>query len=162
MSYPVLIIARPNQRGSSSINPARCRRCGCGIFIVDDLRADRLDILDLNFVDEAPSSVDAARPGSALDAGVPIPIDEFLSFVRTLEGEVIQTLAGRARFTVRIVDNGLEFTPVSTEQPRAHTRAYVQRVLDRFRETGSLSTTDYQFTVNASYQLTLIDRFLRR
>jgi hypothetical protein len=162
LSYPVLIIAVRNQRGSSPVNPGRCRRCGCGVFIVDDLNVDRLDVLDLDVVDEQGSGADAAQSSPDLNAGVSIPIDDFLSFVRTLEGEVIPTLAGRAQFTVRVVDNGLEFTPRSTEQPRGHTRAYVQRVLDRFRETGSMSTADYQFTVNASYQLALIDRFLRR
>jgi hypothetical protein len=159
LSYPVLIIARPDQRGSSAIKPGRCRRCGCGVFIVDDLTADHLDIIDLDIVDEANLGVGVAQPD---EDGSSIPIDEFLSFVRTLEGEEIQTLAGRAYFTVRVVDNGLEFTPLSTKHPRGHTRAYVQRVLDRFHETESLSTADYQFTVNASYQLSLIDRYLRR
>jgi hypothetical protein len=162
LSYPVLIIARPNQRGSSPINPGRCRRCGCSVFIVDDLRADRLDVIDLDIVDQQGSSTDAVQPGSDLDAGRSIAIDDFLSFVRSLEGEVISTLAGRAQFTVRVADNGLEFTPLSTAHPRGHTRAYVQRVLDHFRATGSWSTADYQFTVNASYQLALIDRFLNR
>jgi hypothetical protein len=162
LSYPVLIIARPNQRGSSPANPSRCRRCGCSVFIVDDLSADQFDIIDLDIVEEAGSGVDVVQPGSDLNMGVPIPLDDFLSFVRSVEGEVIPTLAGRARFRVRVVDNGLEFTPLSTEQPRGHTRAYVQRVLDRFHATGSLSTADYQFTVNASYQLALIDRFLQR
>jgi hypothetical protein len=159
LSYPVLIIARPNQRGSSATKPGRCRRCGCGIFIVDDLNADYLEIIDLDVVDEAGSEVSVAPPS---EEGNPIPIDDFISFVHTLEGETIQTLAGRAHFTVRVLDNGLEFTPLSTNHPRGHTRAYVQRVLDRFHETGSLSTADYQFTVNASYQLTLIERYLRR
>lgn len=161
LSYPVLIIAVRNQRGSSPVNPGRCRRCGCGVFIVDDLNVDRLDVIDLDMVDEQSSGT-AVQPGSSLNAGRTIAIDDFLAFVRTLEGEVIPTLAGRAQFTVRVVDNGLEFTPLSTEISRGHTRAYVQRVLDRFRETGSTSTADYQFTVNASYQLALIDRFLDR
>ena len=90
-----------------------------------------------------------------------IPLDQFVAFVRTLEGEVIQTRgAGRSHFTVRVLDRGLEFTPQSTRTPRGHTFAYTQRVLDQFAETQSWTTTDYRFTVNASYQLTLIDRFL--
>jgi hypothetical protein len=89
-----------------------------------------------------------------------IPIDQFLAFVRTLEGSVIRTRAGRSKFIVRVLDGGLEFTPNSTRKPRGHRRAYIQRVLDRFQETHSWKTTDYRFTVNASYQLTLIDRYL--
>jgi hypothetical protein len=161
LSYPVLIIARENQRGSSPSNPARCRRCGSGFFIVDDLTLDRLDVLDLDFVDEPDDGLVIVKPNVGREAGTAIPIKDFLSFVRSLEGQEIPTLAGRSRFTVRVVDNGLEFTPLSTQQPRGHSRSYVQRVLDRFRETGSLSTADYQFTVNASYQLALIERFLR-
>jgi hypothetical protein len=132
------------------------------VFIVDNLSVDRLDIIDLDVVDEPGSGMGIAQPGSDLNVERSILIEDFLSFVRTLEGEVIPTLAGRAQFRVHIVDNGLEFTPLSTEQPRGHTRAYVQRVLDHFRATGSWSTADYQFTVNASYQLALIDRYLNR
>jgi hypothetical protein len=132
------------------------------VFIVDDLTADRLEILDLDLVGNPGSPAEVVQPSRDHEAGQRIAIDEFLAFVRTLQGEVISTLAGRARFTVRVVDNGLEFTPLSTEQPRGHTRAYAQRVLDQFRVTGSFSTADYQFTVNASYQLALIDRFLHR
>lgn len=89
-----------------------------------------------------------------------ISVDNFLSFVGSLEEEVLETRAGRSRFTVRVVDKGLEITPLSTRKPREHRRAFVQRVLDRFRETGSWNTSSYQFTVNASYQLALIHRFL--
>lgn len=162
LSYPVLIIAVRNQRGSLPINPGRCRRCGCGVFIVNDLSVDHLDIVELAFVQETGSGAGTTGGESEPTEGRAIAIDDFLSFVRTLEGEVIPTLAGRASFTARVVDTGLEFTPSSTEQPRGHTRAYVQRVLDHYRETGSLRTADYQFTVNASYQLTLIARYLNR
>lgn len=162
LNYPVLVIARPTQRGSSAANPGRCRRCGCGIYIVDDLNVDRLDVLDLDVVDETDDGAEFMASSGEQRGENSISIDEYMGFVRTLEGEVLPTLAGRAQFTVRVVDNGLEFTPLSTDRPRRHTRAYVQRVLDRFQETGSLSTADYQFTVNASYQLALIDRFLQR
>lgn len=137
LGYPVLLIARPNQRGSSPTNPGRCRRCGCSVFIVDDLNADRLDVLDLDVVGVSDAVGEVVPLSFDLNQGKPIAIDKFLSFVGTLEGEVIPTLAGRAQFTVRVVDNGLEFTPLSTAHPRGHTRAYVQRVLDQFRATGS-------------------------
>jgi hypothetical protein len=131
------------------------------MFITDDLSVDRLEIINLRINGLSAEQTVASEPLDP-DVGVAIPIDAFLSFVHSLEGEVIQTSAGRAQFTVRIVETGLEFAPLSTQQPRGHTRAYVQRVLDHFRETGSFSTADYQFTVNASYQLALIDRYLRR
>lgn len=93
-------------------------------------------------------------------ARVLIPIGAFLEFVRSLEGEVIPTRAGGSAFTVRVLEKKLEFTPTSSGTPRGHTFRYVQKVLDQFQETGSWTTTDYRFTVNASYQLTLIDRYL--
>jgi hypothetical protein len=89
-----------------------------------------------------------------------LPIDEFVEFIQTLEGHVLTTRAGRSRFTVRVVDTGLEFTPLSTGTARSHRRAYIQRVIDQFLRTDSWSTSDYRFTVNASYQLTLIELYL--
>lgn len=32
-SHPILAIARPNQRGSSSENPAECRKCNLAFWI---------------------------------------------------------------------------------------------------------------------------------
>jgi hypothetical protein len=90
----------------------------------------------------------------------PIPFDQFVSFVRTLEGEVIRTRAGNSYFAVRVLDSGLEFTPQSTRTPRRQTIAITRRVLDHFDDTKSWITTDYRFARSASYQLTLIDRFL--
>jgi hypothetical protein len=89
-----------------------------------------------------------------------IPLPDFLAFAKTQEGQVIPTLAGKSKFTVRVVGDGLEFTPLSTRKPRLHKRSYVERVLRHFHNTGSWANTDYKFTVNATYQLTLIGRYL--
>ena len=43
--YPVLLIARQDQRGSSESNPAECRGCGAKIYIADDLNRNAIEIL---------------------------------------------------------------------------------------------------------------------
>ena len=40
-----------------------------------------------------------------------IPTDRFLNFCRSLEGEELFTIARRAKFTVKVVDDGLVFIP---------------------------------------------------
>lgn len=47
LSYPVLLIALPNQRGSSSSNPAVCRHCGAKIYIIDDLSNESQNGLEI-------------------------------------------------------------------------------------------------------------------
>lgn len=91
-----------------------------------------------------------------------ISTDSFLAFCQSLEGQEVRTRARRSRFTVRVVDGGLEFTPLSRKTLRCQTRQYVDGVLDRFDKCGSFITTDYSdYTVNSSYMLTLIDRYLK-
>jgi len=53
------------------------------------------------------------------------------------------------------------FCPRLRGKVRPHTQRYVERVLEAFNSTHSFVTTDYRFTVNASYMLTLIDMYLR-
>jgi len=47
LHYPVLLIARRNQRGASSANPGKCRHCGARIHITDDVAQDEFQILNL-------------------------------------------------------------------------------------------------------------------
>ena len=92
-----------------------------------------------------------------------ISTNEFLAFVGTLGNQQISTRAGRAKFTVRLCDGGLELTPLSSMKPRRHTHRYVVRVLDQFQQTGgSLENEDYKFTVNAPYMLALIEQYLEK
>ncbi len=53
LQYPVLLIAPPNQRGTSPENPGECRRCGARIYITDDVAQDELHII--NVAVEAPA-----------------------------------------------------------------------------------------------------------
>jgi hypothetical protein len=91
-----------------------------------------------------------------------ISTDSFLAFCHTLEGQEILTRAGRSKFTVCVAGDGVEYTPLSTKKSRSHERKIIESVLDRFEKTGSFITTDYHdLTYNASYTLTLIDRYLK-
>jgi hypothetical protein len=92
-----------------------------------------------------------------------IPTDGFLNFCKSVEGQVIFTLAQKAEFTFRVVDDGLEFTPLASKTLHKHTRQYVDGVLDLFEESGrSYITTHYnKYTVNASHMLALIDMYLK-
>ena len=93
-----------------------------------------------------------------------ISTDDFLKFCGSLEGREITTRAGRAKFTVRALGDGIEYTPLSSRDPREQTRKYIERILDRFDQThGDFVTTSYHdLTMNASYALTLIDLYLQQ
>lgn len=91
-----------------------------------------------------------------------ISTQSFLAFCHSLEGREVRTRAGRSSFTVQVVDGGLEFTLLSRKKVRRETRRRVDVVLDRFEKCGSFTTPDYHdCTVNSSYMLTLIDRYLK-
>jgi hypothetical protein len=47
LRYPVLLIALPGMRGTSSDKPVGCRHCGAKIYITDDVTTDQLHILNL-------------------------------------------------------------------------------------------------------------------
>jgi hypothetical protein len=50
-AYPILLIARPYQRGSSPKNPACCRSCGCRVHIVDEVGTRvRLPVLTIALI----------------------------------------------------------------------------------------------------------------
>ena len=89
-----------------------------------------------------------------------ITIQEFLAFAKTKEGQVVQTRAGRSQFAVRVTNDGVEYTPLSTMKPRPHEMKMLERVLEQFQRTNSYTTTEYRFTINASYTLSLIDQIL--
>lgn len=48
-NYPVLLIARQYQKGSSSENPGVCRHCGANIFIVSNLEEDVIEVLRIKY-----------------------------------------------------------------------------------------------------------------
>ncbi|HEX3234378.1 MAG TPA: hypothetical protein VHR41_09275, partial [Gemmatimonadales bacterium] len=89
----------------------------------------------------------------------PISIDELVAFVRTLEGQVLQTSVQNKPFTVKVEEKGLVYTPESTGRPRLHRFPRVQIYLDQYADSGSLDPGAYHGGSNQSYILTLLRLF---
>ncbi len=90
-----------------------------------------------------------------------ISTTDFRAFVKTKEGEILLTQARKAKFMVRVTNNALEYTVVSTMKTRPHETQTMEKVLDKFYLTGSYKTSDYQqITVCSSYTLSLIRQYL--
>jgi hypothetical protein len=86
---------------------------------------------------------------------------DFIEFVKTLEGQVLQTLKQKKNFTVCVTDVALEYTPQSTMKVRRHRAKPMERIFCKFNETGSYKTADYKgLTTCASYTLKLIAVYL--
>ena len=90
-----------------------------------------------------------------------IPLESFLDFCKSLDGQEVCTLKRHAKFKVKVVGQDLEFTPFTTGQSRTHNKDYVRGVLDMFNNSQSFRPSDYKhYTVNASYQLALIHGYI--
>lgn len=86
---------------------------------------------------------------------------DFLAFVKTLDGKTLTTMAQGKEFEVSVLDHGLEYTPRSTGKPRPHGFKFLERILERYTERGSLHPGDYtDISKNASYALVLIEKYL--
>jgi hypothetical protein len=72
----------------------------------------------------------------------------------------LATHARGCTFHVQVIDGGLVYTPESTGKPRPQMNRDIDRVLDRFHESGSFRPVDYtDLTVNALYLLAIIEMF---
>lgn len=95
-----------------------------------------------------------------------IDTEKFLDFVEAQKGKSLQTLARKAKFKVRVVkyeqQRGLEFKICSSGKVKIHKRKFIDSVTGHFNESESFTTTSYtKMTVNASYNLALIDLYLK-
>ncbi len=92
----------------------------------------------------------------------PIQANEFTSFVRTLQGQEIPTTSRKRIFTIDVVRDDMNFTPMSSGKVRPHPHKYVEKVLNSFNETQSFTQTAYRDDgiVNAAYMLTLISMYI--
>jgi hypothetical protein len=83
-----------------------------------------------------------------------------LAYAKTLEGQGLETIYRRSPFTVEAERDNLVFIN-SKGKRRSHGGKFLQRVCDHFAETNSLHPVAYRdMTVNASYTLALIKRYL--
>lgn len=93
-----------------------------------------------------------------------IDFNSFIAFCRSLEGQTLPTIGGRAQFVLSSVrSDGLYYTVLSTLKVRKASRRYIAHVLKQYRMTNSLRPVDYQhITLNASYTLSLIKLYLKQ
>lgn len=90
-----------------------------------------------------------------------INVNDFINFVRSRQGQVIRTRKQNKEFTVEVTNKGFEFTPTATQKRRPHELEAIKRVVAKFNETGSYTTSLYtDITYNSSYTLTLIGLYL--
>jgi hypothetical protein len=88
-------------------------------------------------------------------------VDDFMRFSRTVDGATLKTLAREKAFDITVVPQGLEYTPHSTGKARLQEERFIKRVGERFADLRSFRPTDYHdITMNASYVLSLIRRYL--
>jgi hypothetical protein len=92
-----------------------------------------------------------------------IKYDDFRSFINTINGQSFHTLYRKVAFDVHVDQSGLKYTPASSGKPRIQKWKFIERVVLRYEETGSIQPSDYQdITANASYLLTLINHYLNK
>jgi len=93
--------------------------------------------------------------------GFPIDVDDFVAFVKAMQSKVIYTRKRSKGFTVDVTDKGFEFTPIATNKRRQHELQAIKRVVEKFNETQTFTTSSYtDITYNSSYTLTLIGLYL--
>lgn len=89
----------------------------------------------------------------------PILLDQLTAFVRTLEGQVLQTTAQSKPFTVKVEEKGFVYTPAATGRARLQRFSRIQLYLDEYAQSGSLEASAYHGGSNQSYILTLLRMF---
>lgn len=86
---------------------------------------------------------------------------DIIAFAATLEGQTLYTLTRKKAFTVRVVKKGLEYTPVFSKKKRIQEILYIDRQLNIYNETHSLSPKHYNnLTMNASYLIPIIKLYI--
>lgn len=89
-------------------------------------------------------------------------LSELVTYAKGIDGTTLETRAQRCRFRFDVEELGFRYTPESTGHSRLQRYRYIEKVLERFNETRSLNPGSYQdATVNASYVLTVIAKYLR-
>jgi hypothetical protein len=102
------------------------------------------------------------RPPKVPSRAGKLSADGFLSFCKLRDGEELLTRHGGSAFKLRVVGDGVDYIPRSTNTPRRESKATIEAVLERFNQTGSFVTSEYEaLTRNSSYTLTMLDELLK-
>ena len=89
-----------------------------------------------------------------------IELQDFISFVRTLKGELVYTLQRKRPFMVQVGRDELVYTPQSTNKARSHRFKRIQLYLEEYAIFGSFESRFYHGGANESYVLALIYRYV--
>lgn len=89
----------------------------------------------------------------------PIGLHQLVTFVRTLQGQALQTSTQKKPFRVTVEENGFVYTPEATGRPRLQRFPRIQLYLDEYAQSGSLENAAYHGGSNQSYILTLLRMF---
>jgi hypothetical protein len=86
----------------------------------------------------------------------------FMTFCELRVNKIFVSQGGKTRFKLLSTDDGLHYLLLSTKTGRHDTPRAIQRVLDRFAETGFLTPARYiDICQNGSYILKLLDLYLK-
>ncbi len=88
-----------------------------------------------------------------------VSVNQIKQKAESVKGQRLETLHRNAGFRVVAVEsNGILYEPEISGMARIQPWNYIERMVERFNENGSLSPGDYSDipTRNASYLLTLI------
>ncbi|NMB55406.1 MAG: hypothetical protein GYA15_11950 [Leptolinea sp.] len=90
-----------------------------------------------------------------------ITLQGLKTFSKKMNRMMLQTGARHSKFLFFVDDFGFHYIPESTQKPRTHEDHYIERVIERFNQGGSLRPVDYSdITVNASYLLVIIEKYI--
>jgi hypothetical protein len=86
---------------------------------------------------------------------------ELTECAKSITGTTLETGARHNKFLFYVVDEGFHYIPESTMKPRIQENRYIDRVIERYNERGTLSPRDYNdLTVNTSYLLAVIQQYI--
>lgn len=86
-----------------------------------------------------------------------VSLSEFQRAVGAIDGQCLETSRDKRRFTIRLTNTGLEYTPEASGKPRPDRWEAIERVLHRYNETQSLTPRDFQdITRHSSYLIAIL------
>ena len=88
-----------------------------------------------------------------------ITYSDFIHAVEETEGTEILTIGGNSKFKARRSGEAVEFTPSNTHRQRRVSKASIERYIDRYNQTQSTRTSDYN---NAHHHRSYVLAVLRR
>jgi hypothetical protein len=93
-----------------------------------------------------------------------VTFSPFMQFCETKLNQELPTIGGRAKFTLKSVQNNrLDWIVRSTGKARYSKEKWIRKYLDYYNKTASLHPIDYEKNLKAteaSYLLTLIKLFI--